>query len=45
MTQGAGLGSVHTRGSYSGVSAQFSECRLSPKNDPSLPPPTAVLPQ
>lgn len=45
VTQGAELGSVRTRDSYSGVSAQFSECRLSPKSDHSLPPPTAALPQ
>lgn len=30
VTQGAELGSVCTCDSYSGVSAQFSECRLSP---------------
>lgn len=45
VTQGAELGSVRTRDSYSGVSTQFSECRLSPKSDHSLPPPTAALPQ
>lgn len=42
VTQGAELGSVRTRDSYSGVSAQFSEGRLSPKSDHS---PTAALPQ
>lgn len=45
VTQRAELGSLHTRASHSGVSAQFSESRRSPKNDLSLPPPTAVLPQ
>lgn len=45
VTQGAELGSVRTRDSCSGVSTQFSECRLSPKSDHSLPPPTAALPQ